>query len=91
MKLHFSDLREGQKNEAQAIPRVMTAAQKNALKWFRRHNGDGVFDRYNVLVAAGERAPICRSTWNRLEQLGFVEFYGGHNGRRRLRLREAVP
>lgn len=58
----------------------LTNAQKSALLWLRNRNGDGVFDRYQVLVAGGERAPYMRSTWSRLESLGFVERY--LNGRR---------
>jgi hypothetical protein len=55
----------------------------SALKWLRNRNGDGVFDKNHVLVAAGERAPVMRSTWNRLEQACCVEFY---MGRKRLRV-----
>ena len=52
------------------------AAQLSALKWLRNRNGDGVFEVNNqVLVAAGERAPVMRATWNRLEALGYVERY----------------
>lgn len=58
----------------------LTRAQKAALKWLVNRNGDGLFDRNNVLVAAGERAPVMRSTWSRLEKLGFVERY--HNNKR---------
>lgn len=50
-------------------------AQKSALLWLRNRNGDGVFDRNQVLNAAGERAPYYRSTWSRLESLGLVERY----------------
>ena len=35
-----------------------TAAQLSALKWLHNRNGDGVFDRNQVLTAAGERAPV---------------------------------
>lgn len=53
-----------------------TDAQLSALKWFINRNGDGLFEKNRqVLVAAGERAPIMRATWNRLEALGLVEFY----------------
>jgi hypothetical protein len=53
-----------------------TDAQLSALKWFMNRNGDGLFEKNRqVLVAAGERAPIMRATWNRLEALGLVEFY----------------
>lgn len=62
-----------------------TAAQLSALKWLRVRNGDGVFDRNQVLNAAGERAPVMRSTWTRLERFGLVERY---HENRRLRLTE---
>lgn len=53
-----------------------TDAQLSALKWFINRNGDGLFEKNRqVLVAAGERAPIMRSTWNALAALGLVEFY----------------
>lgn len=63
-----------------------TDAQLSALKWLRNRNGDGVFDRHQVLVAAGESAPVMRSTWSRLENHGFVERYLNN---RRLRLTDA--
>jgi hypothetical protein len=53
----------------------MTKPQADALRWLIRRNGDGVFDRDGVLLAAGELAPFMRSTWNRLRDLGLVEFY----------------
>lgn len=52
-------------------------AQKAALKWLIRRNGDGVFDRTKVLCAAGDRAGVMRTTWNKLEEAGLVEFYLG--------------
>lgn len=52
-----------------------TRAQLAALKWLRNRNGDGVLDRNQVLVAAGERAPVMRGTWSKLEALGMVERY----------------
>ncbi|XUM19816.1 hypothetical protein ACRAVF_19315 [Bradyrhizobium oligotrophicum S58] len=60
----------------------LTEAQRAALRWLKAHNGDGVFDRDGVLLAAGERAPVMRSTWNALAEAGFVEFYAD---RRRVR------
>ncbi|TIL53781.1 hypothetical protein [Mesorhizobium sp.] len=60
-----------------------TVSMLAALKWLRNRNGDGVFDRNHVLTAAGERAPIMRSTWSKLEKAGLVEFY---LNRRRLRV-----
>lgn len=62
-----------------------TKAQLAALKWLINRNSDGVFDRNNVLMAGGERAPIMRSTWNALRDLGFVELYLNN---RRLRVTE---
>lgn len=57
-----------------------TPSQLAALKWLRNRRGDGVFDRHQVLTAAGERAPVMRSTWTKLEKLGLVERY--HDNRR---------
>ena len=55
----------------------ITESQKSALKWLINRNGDGVFERNNsVLMAAGERAPVMRGSWNALAELGLVEFYG---------------
>lgn len=64
----------------------ITDAQRAALKWLREHNGDGIFDKSGVLLAGGERAPVVRSTWNKLADQGLVKFYGGKHGRSRLRL-----
>lgn len=58
-------------------------SQLSALKWFVARGGDGVFDKYQVLVACGERAPVMRSTWNKLDAAGYVELYAN---RRRLRV-----
>lgn len=58
-------------------------AQNDALLWLAAHNGDGVFDRNGVLLAAGEKAPVMRATWNALIDAGKVEAYLGG---RRLRL-----
>lgn len=55
----------------------MTAAQTEALRWLREHNGDGLFDKHGTLVAAGEVAPHTRSTWNKLRAAGLVEYYNG--------------
>ena len=71
----------------------LTAAQAAALKWLREHGGDGCFDRHGVALAQGETAPVMRSTWNALQQAGFVQFYGGKRdggrGYGRLRLTPA--
>ncbi|MER9870245.1 hypothetical protein NKJ35_24260 [Mesorhizobium sp. M0136] len=64
----------------------MTTAMLAALKWLRNRNGDGVFDRNQVLVAGGDRAPIMRATWNKLEAGGLIEFY---LDRRRVRVTQA--
>jgi parvulin-like peptidyl-prolyl isomerase len=61
----------------------ITLAQKAALKWLRNRNGDGVFDKNQVLTAAGERAPVMRPTWNKLEKAGMVIFYAN---RRRIKV-----
>lgn len=65
----------------------MTESQREAVAWLRKHGGDGMFAADGVLLAAGERAPFMRSTWNALDELGFVEFYNpSGKGRGRLRL-----
>lgn len=72
---------------------ALTKAQAAALKWLREHGGDGCFDRNGVAFAQGETAPVCRSTWNALSELGFLEFYGGarNGGRSYGRLRLTKP
>ena len=60
-----------------------TKAMLAALKWLVNRSGDGVFDKTGVLVAGGERAPVMRMTWNKLDGLGLVEF---HCSRKRLRV-----
>lgn len=67
----------------------MTKSQKEALKWLSEHNGDGVFDRNQVLIAAGCDAPHTRATWNALRDLGAVEFYQ-NNRRVRITNKEAA-
>lgn len=52
-----------------------TSSQLSALKWLRNRNGDGVFDKHQVLTAGGECAPVMRSTWSKLERVGLVERY----------------
>jgi len=66
----------------------MTRATEQALEWLRRRNGDGMFDKNGVVLAAGESAPFMRSTWNKLQALGKIEFYGGKTGKGRLRIKE---
>lgn len=66
--------------------RTLTQAQLGALKWLRKNGGDGIFDKTGVLVAAGVRAGVMRSTWMWLEMAGLVERY---NNKRRLRVTEA--
>lgn len=69
---------------------ALTPAQRDALKWLAKRNGDGLFDRNGVVLAAGESAPIMRSTWNALAADGFVEFYKPEGSKRgRLRLTSA--
>jgi hypothetical protein len=55
-------------------PAGLTSPQAAALHWLRNRNGTGVFEKSNnaVLVAAGSRAPIMRSTWVALQEAGFV-------------------
>ncbi len=66
--------------------RKATPSMLSALLWLKNRNGDGVFDRNQVLTAAGERAPIMRSTWSKLESDGLVERYLNN---RRLRITNA--
>jgi hypothetical protein len=74
-------------NQVDFVGFALTEAQCEAIVWLRRHNGDGLFDRDGVLLAAGERAPFTRSTWNALASAGFVEFYNpAGKGRGRMRL-----
>lgn len=61
----------------------VTDAMLSALLWLKNRNGDGVFDRNNVLVAAGEKAPVMRGTWSCLEKEEMVERYANN---RRVRL-----
>lgn len=63
-----------------------TNDQGDALRWLAEHNGDGVFDHFGLLLAAGEQGPFMRSTWNALARLGAVEFYGPE-GKPRARVR----
>lgn len=66
---------------------MATAAQLSALKWLINRNGDGLFEKNRqVLVAAGERAPIMRLSWNALSKLGLVEFYADN---KRVRVTDA--
>lgn len=70
---------------------MLTEAQKTALRWFKRHNGDGCFDNTGVLLAAGERAPFTRGTWNALIAVGIIEHYHPAGSKRgRLRLAKAT-
>lgn len=39
-----------------------------------------MFDKHQVLIAAGEKGPFYRATWNALRDLKLVEFYA--EGRR---------
>jgi len=57
-----------------------TEAVLSALLWLKNRGGDGVFDKNQVLNAAGERAPYMRSTWTKLCRAGWAEQY--LNGRR---------
>lgn len=64
----------------------MTKAQ--TVEWLAAHNGEGVFmawPSHAVLLAAGERAPVMRGTWNRLRDQGVVTIVGG-----RVKLKPAV-
>jgi hypothetical protein len=50
----------------------VTKSQQQALQWLRDHNGTGLFNKNGVLLAAGELAPVMRSTWNALSAAGMV-------------------
>ena len=65
----------------------MTEAERDAVKWLDDRGGDAVFDKHGVALAAGETAPVRRSTWNKLRDRGLIEFYGGGPGKGRGRLR----
>lgn len=56
---------------------VLTRAQKAALEWLRERGGDACFDKRGILFTQGQTAPVMRSTWNALAELGLVQFYGG--------------
>jgi hypothetical protein len=65
----------------------LTKAHREALKWLRDRNGDGIFDLNGVVLAGGESAPVVRTTWNLLRDHGLVEFYKPTGkGRGRIRL-----
>lgn len=68
----------------------LTTAQAAALKWLKERGGDGCFDKHGVAFAQGETAPVMRSTWNGLRDVGLLEYYGGRaaggSGYGRLRL-----
>ena len=58
---------------------VPTRSQLSALKWLIVRGGDGVFgekSNNSVLLCAGDRAPVMRGTWSKLEKLGLVEKHG---------------
>lgn len=66
---------------------ALTQSQVAALKWLKEHNGDGYFDKFGVVLAAGESAPFMRSTWNALRDAGLIEFYNpAGKGRGRIRV-----
>jgi len=59
----------------------------SALKWLINRGGTGVFEKNRqVLIAAGERAPVMRSTWNKLAAVDLVVF---QQNRKRLSVTEA--
>jgi hypothetical protein len=64
---------------------LVTKPQLAALLWLKNRNGDGVFDKNQVLIAGGEKAPVMRATWNILESLKMVELY---SNKRRVRITE---
>jgi hypothetical protein len=57
---------------------------KKALEWFADHGGDGAMTiGCATILAQGEVGPFDRATWQRLADLGMIEFYGGarHGGK----------
>lgn len=69
---------------------MLSDAHKTALIWLHERSGDGIFDKHGVVLAAGERAPFMRSTWNLLRNSGLIEFYNPTgSGRGRLRITAA--
>jgi hypothetical protein len=51
----------------------LSESQKRALLWLHNHNAEGCFTgRGAQFIAAGEIAPVARSTWNQLVGLGLV-------------------
>lgn len=64
----------------------LTKSQKSAIKWLHNRNSDGVFDKTGVLVAAGERAPIMHTTWNKLVDFGYAQKYNNN----RLKLTDKI-
>lgn len=57
---------------------ALTKPQKAALKWLKNRGGDGVFDKTQCLIAAGERAGVMRGTWSILERAGMIERYANN-------------
>lgn len=49
-----------------------TEAQQQAAAWLLEHNRTGVWTKQGTLLAGGEIAPVMRSTWNWLRDLGCV-------------------
>lgn len=52
--------------EPRSQPKQGESAADHALRWLKERGGTGVFDKKGALLAAGERAPVMRSTWNKL-------------------------
>jgi hypothetical protein len=70
----------------------LTKSQQLAFEWLRERNGDGCFDLHGVLIAAGEKAPFTRTTWNALRDAKLLEFYRlTSKGRGRARLVPRAP
>lgn len=65
----------------------MSESTRNALQWLKDHNGDGVFMRGNVVLAAGEVAPFRWVTWKSLIAEGKCEAYQVGKSRR-IRVRQ---
>lgn len=53
----------------------MTAAQSEALRWFKERGGDGCFVRGGLVLSRGEIAPHTAATWKALQAAGAVQRY----------------
>lgn len=70
----------------------MTKTQREAFRWLAERNGDGMFVGFGHVLAAGEVSPSSRAMWNKLRELGVVEFYNPTGkGHGRVRIAACAP